>query len=775
MPRHSSPPPFPTRDQVIEFVRSHDGPVGRREIARAFHIRGQDRVALRALLKELEEEGLIGRQRGKRYDKGGRLPPVTVLVVSGIDPDGDAMARPQNWDPGDTPPKIYVAPPRKGQSAPGLGDRILARLREMPDGTYEAQIMRRLEPGQRPVIGIYDPVHGGRLRPTDRRVKSEFVVPPDQAMGAVAGEIVRAETLPGKSAGLPHARIVERIGTLDAPNAISLIALQSRDIPIEFPDDALAQAKAAKPVGMKGRTDLRDIPLVTIDDQDARDFDDAVWAAPDTDPENEGGWHILVAIADVAAYVRPGDALDQSARQRGNSVYFPDRVVPMLPEELSNGLCSLVPDEDRPCMAVHMWIDSRGKKRRHEFVRAMMRSAARLTYDRVQAMADGGDDPDAHHLTPLIEPLYGAYRALERARKQRGVLELDLPERKVVLNDDGAIDAIEPRARHDSHKLIEEFMILANVAAAEELERLKQPCMYRVHDEPTRTKLEVLRDLLREAGLKFSLGQVMQARLFNRVLEQAADTDMVEMVNQAVLRTQSQAVYSPENIGHFGLALRRYAHFTSPIRRYSDLLVHRALISGLDLGSDGLPADAGETFEAVAAHISSTERRAMEAERDSVDRLTVNWIADRIGETFVGTVNGVTRAGLFVVLEGSGADGFLPVPLMGEERFRFDHRGQTWTGEETGVRYRGGQRVRVRLAEANTLTGSLVFEIAHGGGSGGGRGGRRAGDDRREGHSPGGKNAGKRSGKKPGKKGARKGRKKAGKKSDRHTSGRGRG
>ncbi|HIJ38618.1 MAG TPA: ribonuclease R, partial [Rhodospirillaceae bacterium] len=504
--------------------------------------------------------------------------------------------------------------------------------------------------------------------------------------------------------------IVERLGSMADPRSVSLVAIHSYDIPDLFPDEALTLAEAAQAAPLERRRDLREVPLITIDGADARDFDDAVWA----EASESGGWHIIVAIADVAWYVRPGDALDREAFNRGNSVYFPDRVVPMLPEALSNGWCSLKPNEDRPCLVAHLWIDAAGNAERHHFERALMRSVARLTYDQVQQAIEQGpeDNPATALIEPVLKPLYGAWSALVKARQRRGVLELDLPERQVVLGADGKIAQILPRQRHDSHRLIEDFMIAANVAAAEQIEALGLPCMYRVHDLPSQEKLESLRLFLAPLGLNLAKGQVLRPAAFNQILEQARALPEIHLINELVLRSQAQAAYAPDNIGHFGLGLARYAHFTSPIRRYSDLLVHRALISGLKLGSDGLPEDAIERFADIGTHISATERRAAAAEREALNRFTALFLADRVGAIFPGRINGVTRFGLFVTLDETGADGLVPLSSLPFDSFVFDGTKHNLTGRRTGLTLSLGDEVAVKLAEANPLTGGLVFNLA---------------------------------------------------------------
>ncbi|MCP4330089.1 MAG: ribonuclease R [Alphaproteobacteria bacterium] len=697
---------------MIDFVKSREGRVGKREIARAFNVRGDDRIALKHLLRDLEVSGDIGRER-RRLTSTDALPEVTILEISGTDVDGELLAVPMRWTADTPPPKIYVAPDRGGRRALRTGDRVLARLKRQSRSVYEAHVMRRIGYRTSSVLGIYrKTAKDGRIEPTDRRHKAEYLVGRGDDAGASPGELVLAEVLPGRRLGLPQARVIERLGDVRNPRAFSLIAIHSHAIPDKFSDEALALADRARNPPLGKRTDVRKLLLVTIDGADARDFDDAVWAAPDRSPDNAGGWSVTVAIADVANYVRPGDALDIAAFDRGNSVYFPDRVVPMLPEALSNNLCSLRPNEDRACLAVHLTISKDGRLKSHRFERALMRSAARLTYEQVQKARDGKPDSKTAPLyDPVILPLYGAYGALAMARRKRGALEIDLPERRAVLDSSGKVTRIEAAPRFDSHRLIEEFMIAANVAAAETLERLAQPCMYRIHDEPDPAKVEALRDFLKGLHLTLAAGQVMQARLFNKLLGQAAATPQAEVIAELVLRCQSQAVYSPRNIGHFGLALRRYAHFTSPIRRYSDLLVHRALIHGLRLGAGGLPDGNGDDFVRIGEHISTTERRAIAAERDTFDRYVAAYLSERQGETFGGRISGVTRFGLFLRLDEVGADGLLPIRFLPHGPYRHDERAHALTARKDRRVYRIGDRVEVRVLESNPVTGATIFDL----------------------------------------------------------------
>ena len=706
--------PLPSRDELLAFIEESTAPVGKREIARAFNLHGNDRVLLKEILREIERDGLVERSRGHRLSPTSRLPAVSVVEITGLDGDGEPLARPVGWRGDGAPPRVIMLPEKRGRSGLTIGDRVLARLTKLGNDRYEGRTIRRLPRDTGRVLGVYR-VTGdqGRVQPTDRRVKIEFVIAKADAMGAKPGELVLAEALPGRRLGLPEGKIVERLGaSLDDPRAIGLIALHSRDIPIEFPADALAEAAAARPVeAPDGRDDIRDIPLVTIDGADARDFDDAVWAQPD--PARQGAWHAIVAIADVAHYVRPGGALDRAAFARGNSVYLPDRVVPMLPEELSNTLCSLKPGAPRPCLAMHLWIDRTGSLSRHRLVRGLMRSAARLTYEQVQAARDGHpDEATAPLVETVIAPLYGVFEALLRARARRGTIDLDLPERRIVLDADGHVAEIKPRTRLMSHRLIEELMIAANVAAAETLEALRAPVMYRVHDRPSAEKLVELRGFLASLGHRLTDTHQPNPGHFNDVLRRAENLPHAPAVNLAILRSQSQAAYSPGNIGHFGLGLRRYSHFTSPIRRYADLLVHRAMIGSLALGPDGLPEGAEDRFDAIGEHLSVTERRAAGAERDAVERFTAAYMAERVGGVFAGRIVGVTRFGLFVALDETGAEGIVPRRSLARDVIH-DEANQRLISRDHVLRL--GDAVEVRLREAEIVTGGLVFELISGG------------------------------------------------------------
>ena len=727
-------PPLPTREQLRAFLRDAPGRVGKSDIARHFGLSSDQRPALRELLRSLKESGQatpVGRRGLAAPD---RLPEMTVVEITGTDADGDAIARPVQWDKASgPPPAIFMAPERRGLPALAPGERVLARLRHIGGTKYEGRTFKRLASEDRParILGVFEE---GRIIPTDRRSRADWMVPPGEAGAARPGDIVLAEPLPQhRPMGARPARIVEVLGRMGEPRSVSLVCIHAHGIPDLFPAEAVQEAEKAKGVTKRGREDLRNVPLVTIDGEDARDFDDAVFAEPLPD-----GWRVVVAIADVAHYVKPGSALDREAWARGNSVYFPDRVVPMLPEALSNGWCSLRPEEDRGCLFVEIRFDKAGTKTAHRFGRGIMRSWARLTYEAVQAAHDEDRDPEG--VPPgHLGHLYGAFRALLAARERRGTLDLDVPERRVLLDDKGNVQAVVPRARLDSHKLIEEFMVAANVCAAEELERLARPCMYRIHDRPSDEKLEGLRQFLASLDIKLAARDRIHPRDFSRILEIVKDRPEARLVNEAVLRGQSQAAYSPDNIGHFGLALTKYAHFTSPIRRYADLLVHRALVAGLKLGRDGLAEEEAARFPDTAEHITQTERRAALAERDAVDRYLAAYMSQRVGDMFDARISGVTRFGLFVTVEANGASGIVPLASLPDDRWQLDEAGHRMAGRSTGLTFSLGQAVEVQLVSATPRTGGMVFRLMQGDPRAAGRRGRVESPRGRPGKRPGGK------------------------------------
>jgi ribonuclease R len=711
--RKPSPARGPDKARVLAVLAENPGAT-KRDLARLLGLKGSDRIALKRALRELEAEGAVAGKPKRGLTSRGELPPTTVIEIAGTDSDGEVLARPVPWESDAPPPVIHVAPPKQG-GAPGRGDRLLAHLDKRGDG-YEARIIRRLEreaPSR--VIGVVrEGPHGFRLMPIDKKARGEYAIDKTELGGAKNNELVAAEPLPGR--GVMRVRVTERIGSMDSPRTVSLIAIHDHGIPDEFPQAVLDAADTTGAIDLKGRTDLRDIPLVTIDPPDARDHDDAIWAGLDPDAGNPGGHVALVAIADVAHYVTAGSALDREALKRGNSCYFPDRVVPMLPEKLSADLCSLKEGVDRPCLAVRMVFDKAGRKKSHTFLRAVMRSAARLTYAEAQAAFDG-QPPSGMSATvrKTLADVWAAYRSLSIARGHRDPLDLDLPERRIILGADGKVASIAYRERLESMKLIEEFMVLANVAAAEALEKAKTPLIYRIHDTPSKEKIFAFSDFLRTLNIAFAKGQVLKPGLFNRILAGAKDSPHEKVLNDVVLRSQAQAIYDPANIGHFGLNLDRYAHFTSPIRRYADLVVHRALIRAFKLGEDGLADREIAALAATAEHISMTERRAMAAERDSTDRYVAAFMEERVGETFEARVTGVTRFGLFLRLAESGAEGLLPIRALGGDYFRHDEKRQQLTGERGGQIYKLGDMLTVTLAEAAPVTGGLRFALAGGG------------------------------------------------------------
>ncbi|CAM5345193.1 ribonuclease R [Aquamicrobium terrae] len=704
----------PSPEEILRYIAENPDRSGKREIAKAFALRGEDRAWLKDTLRDLQGQGLLEKKR-KRHIRPGALPHVAVLDIFGRDSEGGLLARPAEQE-GDGPAPTVAVRVSRGGPVPGIGDRILAKTFPTDDPTgpaYTARIMKIFERRSEAVLGIFRTLRDGtfRIEPVERR-QPELVVDKEFQNGAKDGDLVEVEPARAPRYGLPKAKVLAVLGSLTSEKAVSMIAIHAHDIPHIFPPDVLSETQALKPVPLEGREDWRDLPLVTIDPADAKDHDDAVYAAPDPDENNPGGFVATVAIADVAAYVRPGSALDREALNRGNSVYFPDRVVPMLPERISNDLCSLREGEDRPAMAVRMTFSAEGRKVRHSFHRVMMKSVAKLAYPQAQAAIDGvPDDKTRPILDTVLKPLWGAYAVLKRGRDARQPLDLDLPERKILLKPDGTVDRVLVPERLDAHKLIEEFMIQANVCAAETLEARKQALVYRIHDGPSLAKQESLRDFLHTLGLTLARGAQMRPAQFNSILERVKGQDNEELVNEVVLRAQSQAEYSPANIGHFGLNLRRYAHFTSPIRRYADLVVHRALIAALGLGSGGLTRDEEARLEETAALISTAERRAMAAERETVDRLVAAYLAEHIDSRFDARISGVVKAGLFVQLPQYGADGFIPVSSLGGDYYIYDETARSLFGERSGKGYQLADRVEVRLVEVAPMAGAMRFEM----------------------------------------------------------------
>jgi len=726
---------LPSREQILEFIEGSDQPAGKREIARAFGLSGQDKIALKRLLADMTDEGLIDAAPGRAFHRMGGVPKVTVLRVVDVDEDGQAWAVPERWEADMPEPRLRVLERRGRQSALGVGDRILARTEQRGAG-HAAHPMKKLAKGSELVLGV---VHqegekGFWLRPVEKKERREL--PISDIGRAGPGDLVLAEKV-GRPPRLT-ARVSDVLGDPFAPRSFSLIAIHKHGIPHEFPERVLEEAErmAAIPLG-EMREDLTQVPIVAIDPADARDHDDAVWAAADEDPANAGGWKAIVAIADVGFYVRPGSALDKEARKRGNSVYFPDRVVPMLPETLSADVCSLKEGEDRAALACHLQVSSEGQLKSWRFSRARVRIAANIAYEDAQAAIDAaaGQErievssptcsmPEVESGAPpvppalvesTLKPLWACWRALYKAREKRGPLELDLPERRVVLDEKGRIMSVAPRERLDAHKLIEDYMIAANVAAAKALEAKKAPVMYRDHEPPSREKLVALKDYLKTFDVEFALGQVVRPATFNRIVERIGEADFRPQIMEQILRTQTQAYYGPENHGHFGLALGSYAHFTSPIRRYADLVVHRSLVRAYRLDPEaretGLSDGEAEAMEVTGELISQLERRAMEAERETLDRYVAAYLSERVGEVVDCRITGVQPFGFFATVEGLGGDGLVPVSTLGSDYFRYEEASQSLVGDDTAETFSPGQRLKLRLVEANPVSGGLRFEL----------------------------------------------------------------
>ena len=712
--------PFPDQRQILEFIRENPGRASKREITRAFQIKGEEKIKLKKLLRKMTLDGKLEKPHKSRLQISGDLPPVLVIEISGIDSYGDLTARPIDWDHSEEPPKILIfAYDKRNKLA--LGDRALVRLNANTDKGetgYVAKIIRNIDHKSSQVMGIFksDDENIAFVNPTDKKDRNKYLIAKNDWNDARDGTLVliqlKAAKQRSRHATAKPAKVVKCFGSVNDTKSISLIAIISQGIATEFTDEVIRQAEKSEQPKLENRKDLRNIPLITVDPSDARDHDDAIWAEMDPDPKNEGGCHIIIAIADVAEYVRPGSTLDKEAVKRGNSTYFPDRVVPMLPEKLSNGLCSLHEGEDRYTMAVHIWFDKRGKKIRHKFVRGIMNSHASLSYAEFQNAHDGSASKRAKPLLEsVINPLYQAFDILLKGRAHRQPLELFVPEKKINLDEKGNITSITNRVSIPAHKLVEEFMIQANVAAAEELENKKTPCIYRIHEQPSFEKLETLRQFMQSLDYNFAKGQVIKPQLFNNLISKVAGTPHENVVSTIVLRTQMQAKYSPDNQGHFGLSLTRYGHFTSPIRRYADVLVHRGLIKALKLGNDGLSHYDIENLYETAEHISNTERNSMIAERSSTERYLAHYMSNKIDEEFEGKINGVLRAGLFISLIETGGEGFIPISSLVGDYFRHDKDHQLLEGEHSGLIYQLGDSVTVRLKEANPVSGGLIFQL----------------------------------------------------------------
>ncbi|MEM6898715.1 MAG: ribonuclease R [Pseudomonadota bacterium] len=703
---------FPDRQTVLDFLQENPSATTKQDIARGLKVKGRERQTLRAILKELESEGHLRRTGKRAWAQADKLPPKGVVLFEKLDEHGDLVGRMAGRDGLFGPEIVYAGVQgKRREPEPGIGDRGLCAIFQTRDG-WRAKMIKKLGRGEtRTLTGLFSSMRGGggRVEPADKKDRREIVVNSGDTQGAEDGDLVVAKLKPstgGQTYGPKLAAVTEIIGKSSDPRAASLLAIHAHGIPTDFPEEVVQAARKAKPQDVP-REDLTRTPLITIDPSDARDHDDAVFA----EQLDDDGWKVIVAIADVAAFVTEGSELDREAVKRGNSTYFPDRVVPMLPEELSADACSLRESEPRACFAVEMEFDKAGTKRKHRFFRGMMRVAAKLSYAEAQTAIDGGGGAGEAILDSVLRPLWAAYAALSEARERRQPLDLDLPEKRVELGQDGRVKAITQRERFDAHRLIEEFMIQANVCAAETLEQKHTPLIYRIHDQPSDAKLLALADFLQTLNIKWPRGEKPQTSRFNKLLEDSSNGESKDVITEMVLRSQAQAVYSPDNIGHFGLHLAKYAHFTSPIRRYSDLVVHRALIRALGLGPDGLSDSAIARMEEIAEHLSTTERRSMAAERDATDRYLAHFMSDKVGAEFEGRVTGLNKAGLFIRLSESGADGLVPMSRLPDEYWIHDERVQALVARGSGRRYVMGQDVAVRLEEATPLTGGLLLEM----------------------------------------------------------------
>lgn len=703
---------LPHIDEIYNHIRVSSEPQSKREIVRIFNIKGDDRRVIKQYLRTLEQDGKIVKQGKDGYSVPGALPTVSMIKITDIDIDGDVFAEPMDWNEAVQGPKPRI---ELLSNAPvKVGDRALASLKKYNDTLYEGKLIRRIDKERATVMGqLVKTARGYIVKPTHKKAKFDFDVGEADLNGAKPNDLVVGEVMPSRGLKRGRIKITKVIGSRDDINAISLIAIHENGLHEHFLEKVTDETKGLKvpPLESKAgkREDLRHLPLVTIDGADARDFDDAVFA----EKLEDGGFHLIVAIADVAHYVHPDTQLDREAYKRGNSTYFPDRVVPMLPEALSNDLCSLRPHEDRASIGFHLYINKYGELKKYRVFRALIRSYARLTYEQAQAAKDGvKDDVTTHLMNNVINPLYEAYAVLDKARQKRGALDLDLPERQITI-ENGKMTGVTKRSRLDAHKLIEEFMILANVAAASALEDKKAPCVYRIHDKPSNEKVDAAREFVEAFGLSIPKGQVMRPAQINELLRKAAKTEYSQLISTVILRTQSQAVYHTENIGHFGLALRKYAHFTSPIRRYADLLVHRSLIRAYGLGEGGLSKEEEVTLIEKADHISTTERTSADAERSAVDRFTAAWMSERIGAEFSGVINGVTRFGIFVTLDENSADGLIPMRSLPDDYYIHDEKQHALIGRKHKRIYRLGAPIQIKLKEADGLTGSSLFEVAN--------------------------------------------------------------
>ncbi len=704
-------------DRLLSYLQDINTPMTKKDLAKAFGLKGSDRIMLKEAIRDLMDSGQIQKTAQKTYALAGddNIPAVAVFQVTEVSLDGEVYARPiENADLEKklTDPILIDV---RGKKSCGANDRILVKLKTIDDGEIIGLLMRTLgEVVTKTICGrAVQTQKGWIVEPVNKSDRDTYRLsnPSDDLIDGHLVEVELEQESGRGSLRKSVAKLKSIIGHDDDPKAISLIAMFEKGLVPEFSDNVIEETKGMTVPELRNREDLRDIPLVTIDGADARDFDDAVFA----EKTDDGGFHIIVAIADVSHYVREGTELAKEAYKRGNSTYFPDRVVPMLPEALSNDLCSLRPHEERACMGFHLYTDNQGILKKWRPFRGLMKSHARLIYEQVQAAFDGViDDKTAPLLDDVLKPMHAAFKMLEKARSKRGALDIDMPERQIMIDDTGTMTGVQLRARFDAHKMIEEFMILANVAAAEALEAKSAPCIYRIHDQPDSERIDNASNFLEGFGINLAKGNVPKPIVLNSILKKVEGEDHAHLVNEVVLRSQSQAVYSPDNVGHYGLALSKYAHFTSPIRRYADLIVHRSIINAYGLGDGGLTETESVTIGEISDHISKTERNSMVAERSAVDRFTASYLETRTAQEFTGRISGVTHFGLFVRLDENGADGLIPIKTLPDDYYEHVEKAHALIGRRTKRIFRLCAPVRIMIREADRLTGSCILALVPG-------------------------------------------------------------
>lgn len=693
---------------IINFLNSDNKPVTKNQLLKAFGIKSADKKAFTKTINNMVTEGILEKTSGS-YSLVNTIPNILVLEIDEISSNGTITATPADTKYSSAKNlKITIQNIPKNEEII-KGHRVLARIHKQ-GSVYKADIIRALDRPKNKIIGLVHKENNNYLLlPTDKKLKARYKISQRDLNGALPDQLVEAEIQPSRNRYTKDVRVIKTLNQKSDKNTFSEISIREAGLRDHFPETVIHETKNMKVPGLEGRDDLLSIPLVTIDGPDARDFDDAVWSN-----KTEDGAEIIVAIADVSYYVRPGSELDNEAYLRGNSTYFPDRVIPMLPEKLSNDLCSLRPNENRACIFTKMKIDNKGQLKSYKFGRGLMKSVARLTYEQVQSAKDGSPDTiTAPLIKNVIEPLYKVFDILQKARIKRHAMELDLPERKILVNDNNEMIGITQRVRLDSHKLIEEFMILANVAAALALEDKEAALPYRVHEKPDSFKMESAKSFIRTFGIGLPEGPINSTKQINYILGQIKNHEHGDLIQETLLRSQSQAHYSPHNKGHFGLALKSYAHFTSPIRRYSDLLLHRSLVKAFNLGPGGINQEQETQLEEKCNHISSTERVSAEAERSAVDRFAAAYLSNQIGDEFEGRIKSVTRFGLFVTLDKTGVDGLVPKSTLPSDHYIHDEDQNALIGKRSGRVYRQGARITVKLSEANPLTGSTVFTLTN--------------------------------------------------------------